>query len=420
MSVTSNVSLGGTRTLTDKFGELGVGLTDRVFIVGHADSDTVALNDPYIVRSLEDALEAFNSTQEQLRESSTVAPPLIRAMLNCYHAGGRDIYLMRAAPLSEYEDYRQRDDSWYTAYYARLETTYGVLSNLEQPMIIVPVGADFESVKTWYNDPEGLSHDFFYQLAQHCLHAPSIVYGLLPARLRWPNYLEDDPRITGDWSEVLTDYDSGGNVWRTRTIDPRMNIGVVYGEGLFNRREIMTSFSFDLCATVAGSVSRMEAHLSPICENLHDVIALTTSLTTEQADSLAASRFITVGPTWQGWRGERGGFMLLNDNTMAVSASDFAHLSVLRLAQKVVEEIRPIAESYIGTPRLVEFRRDLTRVLELLKAQEIYRDYKAEIDTLPGQLHELRVDIALYPYLCHRWIDVSVELGPNRGFEVAY
>jgi uncharacterized FAD-dependent dehydrogenase len=110
--------------------------------------------------------------------------------------------------------------------------------------------------------------------------------------------------------------------------------------------------------------------------------------------------------------------MLLNDNSTAVEESDYAHLSVLRLAQKVVEEIRPIAESYIGTPRLPEFRRSLTRLLESLKASNYFRDYTADIYTLPGQMHDVRVDLGLYPYFCHRWISVNVELGPNRGFEV--
>jgi hypothetical protein len=410
MSRFSNISLTAERNLVDKFSNLGEGFTDRIFILGHANSDTVALNDPYLVLDLEDTLAAFNTDTEWTYDASS---PLIRAFLNCYYSGGRDIYLVRVADMDSYEVYERRDTDWYQDYYDALVPTYTMLSDLEKPMIILPIGADYEAYRFWYEVPEG--PDFFYQLTQHCLNAPSICYGLLPCRLKWPNYLYDegigplDPRIVSDWREITSD---------GRTIDPRICVGVVYGEGYFDRREIAASFSFDLCATVAGSISRMEMHLSPLCEPLHDIMALNSELTTSELDGLAEARLMVVGRTWEGERGKRGGFMLLNDNSTALEESDYAHFSVLRLAQKVVEEIRPIAESYIGTPRLPEFRRDFTRCMEGLKANSIFRDYKADIYTLPGQLHDVRVDINLYPYLCHRWISVNVELGPSKGFEV--
>lgn len=422
-SIFSNVSLTATRQLVDKFGELGEGFTDRIFLIGHADSDSVALNDPYLVVELSDTLEAFNNDANS---------PLIRAFLNCYHAGGRDIYLVRCAPMEEYTPYARRNTAWYETYYARLEVTYGVLGDIDQPMILVPLGADFEASRNWYRTPEG--PDFLRQLTAHCVGTANLRYGLLPARLKWPNYLLEDPRITGDWREVhidcvdcnesfLGDYvlcpECGGmNLVNKRTIDPRMYVGVVYGEGYFDRREIALSFTSDLCATVAGSISRMEAHLSPLCEPLHDVAALRTSLTMVEAAALAESRFIVVAPTWEGQRGKRGGYMLLNDNTMAIENSDYTHLSVLRLVQKVLEEIRPTAESYIGSPYLPEFRRNLGRQLQSLKARGIFRDYKVEIYTLPGKQHDVKVDLSLYPYLCHRWIGVDVQVGPDVGFEV--
>jgi hypothetical protein len=128
--VTASTQLDKPRTygvIRDSFiyANMGVGATDRVFLIGHADG--LSLNDPLQVADMQEAINILGADQRS---------PLLRALLEVFNTGGRDIWLVASAPMNEYvENYWMTDSyqkmngvdlNFYERYYQRLETTYAV------------------------------------------------------------------------------------------------------------------------------------------------------------------------------------------------------------------------------------------------------------------------------------------------------
>jgi hypothetical protein len=159
-------SLSGTMRESPLYQTMGVGLTDRVFLLGHADG--LALNDPYQISSLQEAINLLGADPAQ---------PLLRAMLEAYYGGCRDLYLVAAAPQSEYVD--QLSDrltpkfggqNFYQRYFDRLTATYDLLLQYDLLQIVVPVEASFAGTG---------ATDFLGQLTSFCQNAYSVT-GVIP------------------------------------------------------------------------------------------------------------------------------------------------------------------------------------------------------------------------------------------------
>ena len=92
MSLIGRPTLRGSMRESPLYQTMGLGLTEPVFLVGH--SDALELNDPYRVTTIQEAINKFEAATDS---------PLLRGLLEAYYGGARDIYLVAAAPMGDYE-----------------------------------------------------------------------------------------------------------------------------------------------------------------------------------------------------------------------------------------------------------------------------------------------------------------------------
>ena len=149
--------LSGSIRETVFYDPMTIGQTRPILLIGHSDTDFQQT--PYHVASMQQAVNWLKA------DSSS---PLLRALLEAYNAGCRNIWLFSAAPMSEYvSDISSRNitkaefgnKTFYEKYYDRLEAAYQLLSEYDTFEIVVPVEASFSQTRLV---------DFTTQLSNFC------------------------------------------------------------------------------------------------------------------------------------------------------------------------------------------------------------------------------------------------------------
>ena len=393
----------GKMRIAPQYQTMGLGETDRVFLVGHADG--LGLNDPYQVTDMQEAVNILGADTES---------PLLRAMLEVYNAGCRDIWITVAAPMYEYEpdvSFREsiREDwdenNFYQQYYSRLETTYEMLLSYDYPEIIVPIEAPF------YNSG---NVDFLTQLCHHCKDAfattGAVRLGIIGSRIyNWTSddliAMAQDSRLTDLREEV----DGDGNL-----IGSGKFVMPIVGEGAFSLPQMPFEYSASLAAVTAGVLSTRPYNRGMTYARLDGVMSLNGRfLTQDELVMLARAGLNCATRTQRGKRGSTFEVVAASDNTLALNGSDYWSVPQIRLVGKVIERVRSLGRRYLGTIGYVQFKKDVEDFLDSLVARDWIRGFKLSIIRNPDDLLAVDVQITLRPYFGVRELYFIVAVGPG-------
>lgn len=378
-------SLSGVMIESSQYQNLGVGLTDRIFILGHADN--LSLNDPYQVVDAKEAVVALNSDPNS---------PLLRTFLEVYYAGGRDIWLVATAPMSEYQaNISQRDNAYYTTYYNRLADTYALIEQWDLVQIVVPAEAPFY-------DSKGV--DFLGQLTQHCQdswnYTGTIRLGLLGTRTGAALSQADIDAMASD-SRI------------NNQGDPGKFVSVFVGEGIINLQEMPAMYNASVIGTVAAELASSNLKQSLVYNPLPNIISSLGRLTAAQAQQLALAKLNPIGITTRGDRGTPYQIVPLTDSTLGPTGTDYWVLGNTRLVLALLDNIRALSKRTLGIVGLGQFKQDCNNYFATLVRSGYIQSYTINIypdSVTPSTVH---VDVAVSPYIGLRTITFTATVGPG-------
>lgn len=406
-------SISGVSVVQTVYNLLGAGTTARIFLLGHADGLTI--NDPYQVTDINAAVAALQYDSNS---------PLLRALLECYYGGAKDIFLVAVAPMSGYiADPTQRTDSWYQAYASQLQAAYNVLVNWDVVQYIVPLEAPFN-----------VEVDFLTPLALHC--SASLVatgaarIGLLGTRKGSPLTSNDilamanDPRIVvggsmykyGAFAYGSFNYGtmpSSTNLYINHLSDIGQFVALFAGEVIVNLQEMPTTYMTSVVASIAGQLAQLPINQSIINKKLPNVIDLVSLPLSTDVQVAANAGINLITKTTMGKRGRPFQVISLTDNTLALPNSDFWSINSIRAVSTVVDYIEAFARRNLGGTGLGQFQTVVNNYLKALVTTNQIRDFTASVRKDPARLYNVLADISIKPYFGIRTINFTVNVGPG-------
>lgn len=364
---------------------LGVGLTDRVFLLGHADG--LSLNDPHQVVDIQEAVNLLGAD---------AVSPLLRGLLEAYYGGARDIWIMAVAPMSEYtDDPTLRNSGWYTTYRNRLQAAYDMLSEWDLVQILVPLTAP-------YYDAKGI--DFLTPLATHCAGAFAVTgtirIGLIGT--------QTGPITQAAVTAMATD------VRRNNIGEDGKFVSIIVGEGVFNNREMPTAYTNSLVTAAAAELSQLPYNRGLTHRTLPNIMSLSTQMTLAQLTQLTDAKLNPIALSTLGERGIPFQTVILTDNTLGVTGTDYWSIVQVRLVLHVIDMVRALARRYLGTIGYGSFRQEVGEFFQSLLMGNTVRDYSLNISRDLADPYKVLVDIAIKPYFGIRQINFVVDVGPSN------
>jgi hypothetical protein len=377
-------------------GDLGRGLSDRIFLIGHADG--LQLNDPYQVVNIQDTINMLGADTNS---------PLLRGLFDAYNEGARDIWLVAAAPMNEYvPDLSERNTStvifsnqtFYELYKSRLDTTYSILRDFEIAELVVPLEAPF------YGSEDV---DFMSQLADHCADAfdntGRIRIGFLGTRISAYDG-QEIYNITQDSRLSTVSASDGGKF----TI-------LIGGEVSVNHPQIEIGYSISASTLAAAKLStaRMERGLTHRKFNAA-INPSQSNYTDEELSTLALAKVNWIGRSQLGKRGIPYQVYPKSDNTLAADNSTLWAIAQMRIMSKVVNTLKAMGTQFIGSIEYPAFKQEVRDYLNFLVIDESIREYRLNISRSEDNPETAIVDVTLMPYGTLREVFLSVNVG-NRS-----
>lgn len=354
---------------------LNVGMTDRVFLLGHGDG--LPLNDPYQLTTIKDAVNVLGADH---------SCPLLRGALEAYYAGARDIWLMAVAPMSEV-------DSGDELYHTRLIAGYEILKLYDLPNIIVPLGASLFSEDA----------DFLTQLANHCSESFGIC-GTIRIGIIGDTLALNTESI----AEIIEDERL------TSLVDKGKFVFPILGEGVINLQEMPVAYATNLSAVSAGLLSTLRLSNGLTYRKLPNVAFVSgPPLTNEQIDALLGAKLNVAVRSAAGRRGRPFEILVSSDNTLGETGSDFWSLSQVRLVAKIIERVHILGRSHIGTIGYGDFKQKVQEYFVSLGMENIIRDFDLNINRSPLDRNTIDISASVLPYFGIRQISFKTEIGPG-------
>lgn len=424
IGLTDPPRLVGKMRESNQYDVLGVGLTDTIFLVGHGDG--IGINSPFRVENIQEAVDALGAD---------INTPLLRGMLEAYNAGARDIWLVAAAPMSEYISHDPADDSaryvtrdewggenWYERYRTRLETTWDYLLEWEIIEYVVVLEAGLESGVNFFDDMVWNCYTRFKNTG-----FPSV--GVMGTQMGAWSQDELDALLTvqpiagvGSFQkDDFLDYIQATEGLDTRT-EVEDNIPykfgmIIFGEGTFTLPQVPRSYVNSPIAAVIGALSASPLNRGITYLNIpHMVSPVGNDLSYEQQQTLAQHRINPLIRKVAGKRGLPYKCVIATDNLFMPDGSDFWSVVAIRLVAKVIQEIKLLGNQAIGTIAYDTFKRQVEDLLKLITSNGSVRDYKLNIYRRPAYQdpnQTVLVSVGLTPYFGVRDLIFQVEVGPS-------
>ena len=424
-SLTARPQISGNVRTSPQYRTMGFGNTSRIVLIGHADG--LAINDPYQVNDMQ---EAINTLQ------ADATSPLLRGLLEVYNAGARDIWLVAAAPMSEYiSNVNERLDltqdayiidggyadsmylldiqfyidsgypytflengfTFYQKYYQRLISTYLVLRDLDFAEIIVPLEASF--VHT-----DGV--DFASQLIDFCqdYNERTGMVGLGVLGTRRPS----DISIAESVQEMVTN----SNLLSSSSFSKFVIVAA--GEGAISVPQLSFTHKASIAAHVAANMATTSLDRGMAYSKLTNIVNLDGyDYTKAQLDSLAQAKINPAVRTYKAKRGAPFQTVLLTDNTLAADGSDFWSLSNVRVTAKCSNIIRSMGNAWIGSTDIAGFKQAVFDFLAYMVRSNVIKTFTLNIDRDTTEATKIIVDVSLTPFSSVRQIYFTVEVGPG-------
>jgi len=382
----------GTIRQTAYYNPLTIGETAPILLIGH--SDATQQETPYRVSSMRDAVNWLNADSTS---------PLLRALLEVYNIGCRDIWLYSAAPMSEYEgDISARNTpdpelgnlTFYELWHIRLNNAYNLLKNYDAFDVVVPLEASLT---------ETSDIDFATPLAEFCENVLSIsgkiTMGVIGTRAT-------------SYNQTLFDDISNDSVFDTIGEKGKMVMAVM-GEGVMVNTQMSVTYTSPYAASVAGLLAT-----TPLSRSIYGIPITTASslvgfdLKDSQKEQLAQAKINPVIRTQRGKRGINFQTMLVTDNTMAPDGSDFWSMNQTRTTAEIINTIRAYGEAYIGTTASLSFKQVVRDYFRSLVAGGFIKDFALDI-SFDNRTGKAQVQVGIMPNFGIRNIYFTVETGPG-------
>jgi hypothetical protein len=382
----------GTIKYRPFYQSMELGSTAPILLIGHADA--LEMETPYRVYDMQAAINWLSAGQAQ---------PLLRALMEAYNTGARDIFLYAAAPMSEYvSDLSDRNTvkvefgnkTFYELYYERLAAAYEILSNYEDFEVVVPVEASF---------CDNADIDFVKPLADFCnsvfTRTSTSTVGILGSRsVAYNQDLYDNVVVDSNLQSVG---DNGKLVM------------MVMGEGILVQPQFSQSYAASYATQVAAMYASKSLQRSIFGLRFRIVSGMAGfNLSEAQIKQLVTAKVNPVVRSQKGKRGQSFQTKLISDNTLAADGSDYWSINQMRLVNYCVNEIKSISKGFIGTNASESFKQTIYDFMRLLLSNEIINDYGLAIETNPRE-GKATVVVSIQPVFSIRSIYFTVETGPG-------
>jgi hypothetical protein len=391
--------MSGSIKETMMYTALGLGLTDALLLIGHADADV--MYEPYRVTDMQKAVNFLKADQNS---------PLLRTMLEAYNAGSRDIWIYPVAPMSEYEPFTSlrlnvRSDwgnkNFYEKYYERLEIAYPQLLHRDDFKVVTAIEAPH--YYTGYSSEDGV--DFTSQLVNFCdllyTNTGNVCLGVIGTRI--------DQISTSIIDDIATDQRLG------QFVDNSKFVMVVLGESLNFIPQLTFSYPQSVSTQVAIMLSLLPMNKSVVGLKLPNAMSLSgRNLSDEEVALLASSK---INPAVRSQRGKRGMLYqvnLLTDNTLATDGSNYWSMSSMKTVAQCINQVRHFGFQFIGQVRGFEsLKQAVGNYLNLLAKKSMINGYSFNMKN-NNMYTKAYIDIALQPIYSIKNIYFTVEIGPGQ------
>lgn len=404
MKLTSAPKLSATMRESPLYATMGVGLTDRLFLLAHHGTwsgelgdleGPIKLNDPYPVASVQEAVDALGADTDS---------PLLLALMEAYYSGARDIWLVAAAPMridgatptSEYEsDPTLRDAAYYETYRDRLNATYEILKYWDLAQVTVPVGAPFNSTV-----------DFLGPLINYCTEALTLSGDI------HLGIMGTTGTITSSTVDALV---SDGRLEHEALGQAGKFVSVFAGDGTYQLKELPFHHTSSLAVGIAAELTQLPLDRGLTYHRLRNVLhTVGPDLSHEDVNRLAEARINYVGRNVRGRRNNNFEVIPFTDNTLAWDGSDFWSLAQTRLVSAVSTQIRSLGKRRLGTIGYGLFKQDVENYLLNLATENLIRGYDLNIRRDERAPNTVLVDVELLPYFGVREIHAHISVGPGQ------
>lgn len=384
--------------------------TNSVLLVGHADN--LELNQIIKITSVQEATNLL---------SANTSSPLLMGIHDAISCGAKSIYIMAAAPMSEYiEDVFQRltpmptlfsqetnsNLNFYQKYYERLQTTYEIAKDISFIDIIVPL--ETSMINTG-------SVDFIAQLALHCYQFNNITgyvqMGIIGSRNNGSKdsdvqLLEGNTRLKNKFTTFLPNGEIESDIGRY--------IIPIYGEVTFNHIGFGKSYTSSAAAAFAGMLSSNPVYNGIIRKRMPGAYSIYGSnLSADSLSRLDNLGVNTVYRTRKALRGNPYEVNVSNDYTLANKKSSFTKSPQMRLVAMVITEIKAIANDGIGKNSEDKITSQVKSMLDMLVSSRVIKNYDLQSYGSKTQKGSLIFEINLISCLSLKNINFSITTGPG-------
>jgi hypothetical protein len=350
-----------TTSVSNRYGELQKGNTERICIVGFADCDSSYLNNPYVVYDLYDALATFSG-------SGTTAGSLRQGLLEAYYAGCRDIVLLPIGTMSEWQAFPATG-----SFYIDLSTRYSNILNVLREL-------DYIDIVVLYD-------------------ANPLVDTSLSIFDTWTEQVYEDnlthvyiPIPTGSLTLDLSSYDN-----------PHMIC--IAGEGIFDIQQL-GSYRSNLATTFAGLSSRLAPNVPPDNRTVSSIHYLITDYEGSES-TLETNKIVGARKTVSYNRGYATLVSFTLCKTLASTTSDFTNLHTMRCIRKLMRAMYNL--DIIGG-RVITAQYKLQQLFsEWLKNKYLFSINATYDNTVP---EELKIELTLGINSPYEQIVVDTKIGP--------
>lgn len=403
-NVLASPSISGITIQSANYQPLGHGLTNTIFFLGHVDGLTIC--DPYQVTDIQQAINDCNADPTS---------PVVKALLEAYYAGARDMYLVAVAPMSEYvADPTQRTNSYYTNYATQLQAGYDALVDWDIVQWIVPLEAPFNCAV-----------DFLTPLENHCslslATTGSMRAGLMGTR-KGSALLESeiqaiisDPRIATTAPVPFSNFiQLPNNLAGVNEIDDiGQFVAVFVGEGVVNLSEMPTSYTTSVVASTVAVLSQLAINQSIINVTIPTIVDVIQQFSNADISAMANARLNAMTRTPLGKRSQPYQVIMATDNTLAFPGSDYYALSIIKLVSTVVDYIEAYGRRGMGLVGFGQFQIAVQNFLINLVKNGYIQNYTLNIVKDPTVRTKVDVTVSLTPYLGLRTILFTATVGPG-------
>lgn len=389
-----------------KYRDVASSETNNLLLIGH----TNAIN-PFSIHKLGSIQDGINLLRADYES------PLLRGVFDAYSSGARDIYIMSAGYMSEYQpDVELRNAkaykdnsatpnlySFYELYNMKLELCYEILRDYEFIDIIVPLEASFIDCG---------EVNFASQLASHCDYVQGttgeVVIGVLGSRSINTISQNIEDLKTKDF-EIFSDVEQSGII----NFDTGKYLILIYGEAIFNHKQMQRSYPSSVSAAFAGTLASTRVDYGISKKRIPAALSIYgSSLTKSQEQVLIDKNINYLINSLRSRRGNIYDVSISGDLTQSIS-QNYLDSSNIRLVAMIIQEVQSIGRNAIGKFSHDSAIRNVDSLLLFLKQADIIRDYK--FDAIADRLDKGKLYFTINITSSRTLRSISFNIATGRG-----